>query len=351
MSQLALALQADVSARHLSFVETGRAQPGRELILRLAEELDVPLRERNALLVAAGFAPVFEARAFDDPAFDGIRAIVDLTLARHEPFPAYLIDRHWNVVRTNAAVPSDLRRCRCSAGTAAHQRDPPGAAPRRAGTAALLNHATWRSHYLAQLRRQIQMTADPRLELLLREVLAYPGPTDSTHGPSAGPAVPLVVQYPSRAACPSSAPRQCSAAQPMSRSRRWPSSFFILPTHLPNLQSSRQPQALTDARWSPVGGHSVRGLRHAECGRGVALKDRLPSTSPDLSEARPGVADETARAGIASDQLGERACGSMNPQHLKLLSGQSDLYRHLITLAFAQHGPAQRGFAADDLNG
>ena len=193
LSQLALALQADVSSRHLSFVETGRAQPGRELILRLAEELDVPLRERNALLVTAGFAPVFEARSFDDPAFDGIRAIVDLTLARHKPFPAYLIDRHWNIVRSNAAVPAlydgvDAALMRPPINVIRMVLHPGGLAPR------LRNHATWRSHYLAQLRRQIQMTADPQLELLLREALAYPGPTDSAHAPAVGPAVPLVIE-------------------------------------------------------------------------------------------------------------------------------------------------------------
>jgi transcriptional regulator with XRE-family HTH domain len=193
LSQLALALRADVSSRHLSFVETGRAQPGRELILRLAEELDVPLRERNALLVAAGFAPVFEARSFDDPAFDGIRAIVDLTLARHKPFPAYLIDRHWNIVRSNAAVPAlyegvDAALLRPPINVIRLVLHPGGLAPR------LLNHATWRTHYLAQLRRQIQMTADPQLELLLRETLAHPGPTDNAHGPAVGPAVPLVIQ-------------------------------------------------------------------------------------------------------------------------------------------------------------
>jgi transcriptional regulator with XRE-family HTH domain len=193
LSQLALALQAGVSSRHLSFVETGRAQPGRDLILRLAEELDIPLRERNALLVSAGFAPVFEAGAFDDPAFDGIRAIVDLTLARHKPFPAYLIDRHWNIVRSNAAVPAlyegvDAALLRPPINVIRLVLHPGGLAPR------VLNLSTWRLHYVAMLRRQIQMTADPQLEHLLREVLAYPGPTDSGHEPLAGPAVPLIIQ-------------------------------------------------------------------------------------------------------------------------------------------------------------
>jgi len=193
LSQLALALQADVSARHLSFVETGRAQPGRELILRLAEELDLPQRERNALLLAAGFAPVIEARSFDDPAFEGIRAIVDLTLTRHKPFPAYLIDRHWNIVRSNAAVPAlfegvDAALVQPPINVIRLVLHPGGLAPR------LLNHAAWRMHYAALLRRQIQLTADPQLAHLLREALAYPGPPASAHEPAAGPAIPLVVE-------------------------------------------------------------------------------------------------------------------------------------------------------------
>lgn len=193
LSQLALALQADVSARHLSFVETGRAQPGRELILRLADELEIPLRERNALLMVAGFAPVFESRDFDDPAFDSIRAIVDLTLERHKPFPAYLIDRHWNVKRSNAAVPElyegiDATLMRAPINVIRLILHPDGMAPR------VLNYATWRSHFVAQLRRQIEMTADPHLEFLLREALSYPARDDDCPQWAGGPAVPLIVQ-------------------------------------------------------------------------------------------------------------------------------------------------------------
>jgi transcriptional regulator with XRE-family HTH domain len=194
LSQLDLALQADISARHLSFVETGRAQPGRELVLRLAEELEIPLRARNALLVTAGFAPVFESRPFSDPGFDPIRAIIDLTLERHKPFPAYLVDRHWNVQRSNMAVP-ELYEGVSDALMSAPLNvvrlvlHPDGMAPR------VLNYAIWRAHYLGLLRRQIEMTADPQLEFLLREVLAYPeGRKLDETSMVAGPAVPLVVQ-------------------------------------------------------------------------------------------------------------------------------------------------------------
>jgi transcriptional regulator with XRE-family HTH domain len=108
VSQLDLALAADVSARHLSFVETGRARPGRELLLRLMAELQVPLRERNLALGVAGFAPVFQMRGYQDSSFDPIRAIIDAALERQKPFPAYVIDRHWNVVASNAALPELL---------------------------------------------------------------------------------------------------------------------------------------------------------------------------------------------------------------------------------------------------
>src|SRR5262245_45962216 len=104
LSQLDLACDADVSTRHISFIETGRAAPSRDMVLHLAERLDVPLRERNALLVAAGFAPVFRERPLSDPALDAARKAVDLVLKGHEPFPALAIDRRWTLVAANAAA-------------------------------------------------------------------------------------------------------------------------------------------------------------------------------------------------------------------------------------------------------
>ena len=103
MSQLDLAAEAEISARHLSFLETGRSQPSREMVLRLADRLDVPLRERNMLLVAAGFAPVFPERSMSDPALASARAAVDLVLKGHEPYPAIAIDRHWTLIATTAS--------------------------------------------------------------------------------------------------------------------------------------------------------------------------------------------------------------------------------------------------------
>ena len=104
MSQLGLALEADISTRHLSFLETGRARPSREMVLHLAEQLDVPLRERNVLLVSAGYAPLFPERRLDDPALAAARAAVDQVLTGHEPYPALTVDRHWQLVGANRGV-------------------------------------------------------------------------------------------------------------------------------------------------------------------------------------------------------------------------------------------------------
>src|SRR5215470_3380832 len=104
LSQLALACEADISTRHLSFLETGRAQPSREMVLHLAERLELPLRERNRLLVAAGFAPFFPERPLGDPALQAARRAVDLVLAGHEPYPALAVDRHWTLIAANGAL-------------------------------------------------------------------------------------------------------------------------------------------------------------------------------------------------------------------------------------------------------
>lgn len=108
LSQLELALEAEISPRHLSFIETGRSTPSRGMLLRLAERLDVPLRERNTLLVAAGYAPRFPERRLDDGALESAQRVVELVLRGHEPFPALAVDRHWNLVARNDAVPLRL---------------------------------------------------------------------------------------------------------------------------------------------------------------------------------------------------------------------------------------------------
>ncbi len=174
-SQLALALDADVSARHLSFLETGRARPSREMLHRLAECLEIPHRERNTLLVAAGYAPEHRARGLDDAALREVRAAVDLMLAGLDPCPALAVDRHWNLLAANPAAG------RLLAGVAPELAAPPvnvlraslhpdGLAPR------IANLAEWRGHLLERLRREVENTADPVLAALLEELRGYPAP-------------------------------------------------------------------------------------------------------------------------------------------------------------------------------
>jgi transcriptional regulator with XRE-family HTH domain len=181
MSQLDLALEAEISARHLSFVETGKSQPSREMVLRLAEQLDVPLRERNVLLSAAGFAPVFPERTLDDPQMQNARRAVELVLKGHEPYPALAIDRHWTMIAANAAVSPLL------AGIPAALVTPPVNVLRLSMhpdglSGRIVNLPQWRAHLLERVRRQTELTADPVLVELLRELESYPAPR------SAGPA-------------------------------------------------------------------------------------------------------------------------------------------------------------------
>jgi transcriptional regulator with XRE-family HTH domain len=198
LSQLGLALDAEVSAKHLSFVETGRAQPSREMVLRLAERLDVPLRERNAMLLAAGFAPMYRERPLVDPALQSARHAVDRLLAAHEPYPALAVDRHWNVVLANRLVAPLM------AGAAAHlvsspinvlrlSLHPQGLAPR------IVNLAQWRVHLLQRLQRQIDVSGDAELTELLEELREYPvhqnGSSTDDEFDVAGVIVPLQLAF------------------------------------------------------------------------------------------------------------------------------------------------------------
>lgn len=176
MSQLDLACEADVSTRHLSFVECGRATPSREMVMHLAQRLNVPLRERNALLIAAGYAPAYAERPLDDPALGAARKAVELVLAGHEPYPALAVDRHWILVAANRAVPPLLEGVDPSllAGPVNVLRlsmHPRGLAPR------IANFAQWRAHLLTRLREQIGATADAVLAALHDELAAYPHPS------------------------------------------------------------------------------------------------------------------------------------------------------------------------------
>jgi transcriptional regulator with XRE-family HTH domain len=194
-SQLALACDAEISPKHLSFVESGRARPSRDMVLRLAERLEVPLRERNALLLAAGFAPAFKEHTLQDPDLASVRRAVDLVLAGHEPYPALAVDRHWTLVAANKgiapllagaspellAAPSNVLRL------ALHPR---GLAPR------IVNFAEWCMHVLARLRHQAEQNADPVLSQLLAELQGYAGaaalpPRGGDESPASHMIVPL----------------------------------------------------------------------------------------------------------------------------------------------------------------
>jgi len=189
LSQWDLSLGTGVSARHLSFLETGRAQPSREMVLRLCDHLDVPVRERNALLLAAGYAPTYSHRALDDPQLHRVRAAVGLVLAAYAPHPALVVDRLWDLVAANATV-SVL-----TDGVAAHLLEPPVNVLRLSlhpdGLAGRIgNLGQWRAHVLDRLAREAAATADPQLHSLHRELLGYPGGLERRHDDLAV-AVPL----------------------------------------------------------------------------------------------------------------------------------------------------------------
>ena len=194
MSQLDLAHEAEISTRHLSFVETGRSAPIREMVLRLAERLEVPLRERNALLVSAGFAPMYRERSLDDPALAAARDAVQLILKSHEPYPALAVDRHWNLLAYNAMLPhllatADPSLLKPPVNVLRLSLHPLGLAPR------IVNLGQWRTHLFERMRQQIQATGDAGLASLYEELRGYPVPegADDTHleGELLGVAMPL----------------------------------------------------------------------------------------------------------------------------------------------------------------
>ena len=177
LTQLELGLESGISTRHLSFVETGRSKPGREMLLAVAEQLQIPFRERNQLLLAAGHAPAFPERPLADPELAPVREALDRILAAHEPYPAVVFDRAWNLVAANAPMSALAARVEIDKALL----EPPvnilriGLHPR--GLAPLIvNLAGWRAHFLERLARQIAITGDDDLQPLMDEVAAYPVP-------------------------------------------------------------------------------------------------------------------------------------------------------------------------------
>ncbi len=185
LSQLELASAAGVSTRHLSFVETGRSAPSREMVLRLAEHLDVPLRDRNLLLVAAGYAPVFAETPIHEPRMDAVRAALRQVLNGHEPYPAVVVDRFWNLVDANGAAALFME------GAAPELLEPPVNVLRLSmhpdGMARnILNLAEWRAHMIDRVRRHVALTADASLARLHRELRAFPGDVGEAIAPPEG---------------------------------------------------------------------------------------------------------------------------------------------------------------------
>jgi transcriptional regulator with XRE-family HTH domain len=199
LSQMELALQVEVSTRHLSCLETGRATPSRAMLMRLAQRLDVPLRERNRLMLAAGYAPLYTERPLDDGAMAAVREAMAAVLRGHEPYPALAIDRRWQLVAANDATR------RLLAGVDPALLEPPvnvlrvslhpgGLAPR------ITNLAQWRAHLFERLGGQLAASGDPRLAELLRELRDYPGDGPGTAtAPAQAVVVPLRLDTPAGA--------------------------------------------------------------------------------------------------------------------------------------------------------
>ncbi|MCC8934247.1 helix-turn-helix domain-containing protein [Rhizobium sp. 'Codium 1'] len=184
LSQLDLALDANISQRHLSFIESGRASPSREMLLRLTERLAIPLRERNPILVAAGFAPIYLQRSLDEPALAVARQTVDLILKGHEPHPALAVDRHWTLVAANGALEllltavRDPELLRPPVNVLRLSLHPSGLAPD------IVNFGQWRHHLLDRLQQQIAASGDPVLRALRHEFQDLPHPEAQVAGGS-----------------------------------------------------------------------------------------------------------------------------------------------------------------------
>jgi transcriptional regulator with XRE-family HTH domain len=180
LSQMDLSNEAEVSARHLSFVETGRSKPSRELLLHLAEHLDVPLRDRNGMLLAAGYAPVYRETALADDAMGPVRAALDKILTSHQPYPAVIVDRRWDLVSANDAAlailtedvaPTLLQPPVNALRVSLH---PDGLAKR------IVNLAEYSAHLVTRLERQAAMSSDTKLDELREELRSYPGVKDQS---------------------------------------------------------------------------------------------------------------------------------------------------------------------------
>jgi transcriptional regulator with XRE-family HTH domain len=196
LTQLDLALDAGISTRHLSFVETGRSKPGREMLLQVLEQLEVPLREQNRMLMAAGHAPAFPEQPLSAPELSHVREALQMILNHHDPYPAIAVDRHWNIVASNPSTagltsvvdvdPSLLEPPVNAMRLSFHPR---GLAP------AIVNLGTWHAHFRERIERQLALSADEELAALLEEIDGY-APRDEATGTAPGLPGPLRVRAP-----------------------------------------------------------------------------------------------------------------------------------------------------------
>jgi len=203
LSQLDLSIQADISTRHLSFVETGRSRPTPAMIIRLTEQLDVPLRERNTLLLAAGYAPAYPQHRLDEPELSSVGAALRRVLAGHQPYPAVVVDRWWEMLDSNTGISLLVDGCapwllEPPVNVLRLSLHPDGMAPR------ILNLAQWRAHLLTQLQHRSRVLGDERLMELHTELLGYPDGRDgvmsangaaSPAGDRSPPGVVLPLRY------------------------------------------------------------------------------------------------------------------------------------------------------------
>ncbi len=183
MSQLDLAIEAEISQRHLSFIESGRSQPSRDMVLHLAKQLSIPLRQRNQMLLAAGYAPSFSERPLDHPSLTPAMEAVRMVLKGHEPYPAIAVDRHWNLIEGNAALGpmlsgvEETSLLKSPVNVLRLSLHPKGLAPH------IVNLHEWRAHLIERLKHQNDTAGDPKLKALEQELLAYPD------GPRVGRAI------------------------------------------------------------------------------------------------------------------------------------------------------------------
>ncbi|WP_308209935.1 helix-turn-helix domain-containing protein [Actinomadura madurae] len=269
LSQLELASEADVSTRHLSFVETGRSAPSREMVLRLAEHLDVPLRDRNLLLVAAGYAPVFDETPIEEPRMDTVRAALRQVLEGHEPYPAVVVDRFWNLIDANGAAAFFME------GAPPELLEPPLNVLRLSmhpdGMAGnILNLAEWRAHMIDRVRRHVALTADAALAQLYKELRSFPGDVGrrSRRPPATRCSCRCGCGW-RAGSCRSSAPSRRSGRRSTSRWRSWRSSRSTRRT-------GRRPTSCASAPACDPGRQPRRRAGRGGCGpaarRGAAVR-------------------------------------------------------------------------------